>query len=126
MNKQSNHDSDDNEEKDENTDTNIVYPWNLIYPQRKETGLPVLSENGIYFAKLYFCGEWRTILIDDNIPMFDGKFLFPTIAESNEIWPRLLSKAILKFLILSNRLDDALCVPLIVELLTFNVFQQRH
>lgn len=96
----------------------IISPWNLIYPQNEETGLPKKSENRLYFIKLFFCGEWRSILIDDHVPMFNNKFLFPMIADSNEIWPQLLTKAILKFLILSNRLNDNLYPPLIIQLLT--------
>ena len=109
--------SEQNENKNDDND-NIRYPWNLIYPQSEETGLPIKSENNLYFVKLFFCGEWRSILIDDNVPMFDDKFIFPTIADSNEVWPQLLAKAILKFLILSNRLNEELYVPLIVQLLT--------
>ena len=107
---------DDNDD-DANADK-VIYPWNLIYPQRKDNKLPILSKNRSYFVKLFFCGEWRAILIDDSMPMFGGKLLFPNIADSNEIWPQLLTKAILKFLILSNRLNDELSVPLIVQLLT--------
>eukprot|EP01083_Nonionella_stella_P116263 345309_1 len=97
-----------------------IYPWNLIYPQSKETGLPTPSDNGLYFIKLFFCGQWRAVLIDDKVPMFDGKLLFPNIADTDELWPQLLTKAILKLLILSNRLMQDLCAPLIVQLLTAN------
>ncbi len=46
--------------------SDVLYPWNLIYPQTEETRLPNVSENGLYFIKLYFCGEWRAVLIDEN------------------------------------------------------------
>eukprot|EP01083_Nonionella_stella_P186602 683585_1 len=103
-----------------NSDVDPVYPWNLIYPQSKATGLPTPSGNGLYLIKLYFCGQWRAILIDDKVPMFEGKVLFPNIEDTNELWPQLLTKAILKLLILSNRLEQELSVPLIVQLLTAN------
>ena len=114
----SDNNSDDDQNEDNDNNNNKVYPWNLIYPQSEETGLPIKSKNGLYFVKLFFCGEWRSILIDDNVPMFDNKFLFPTISDSNELWPQLLTKAILKFLILSNRLNQEISIPFIVQLLT--------
>ena len=102
-----------------NTDNaNIQYPWNQIYHQHQDNGLPIVSSNGIYFVKLFFGVEWRSILVDDRVPIFEGKLIFPILSNSNEIWPQLLTKAILKLLILSNRLNGTLSVPLIIQMLT--------
>ena len=52
---------------------------------------------GKYAVKLFFMGCWRKVLVDDNIP-FDsfGRPLLPVSTNSLELWPLLLSKALLK------------------------------
>ena len=52
---------------------------------------------GKYAVKLFFMGCWRKVLVDDNVP-FDsfGRPLLPVSTNSLELWPLLLSKALLK------------------------------
>lgn len=52
---------------------------------------------GKYAVKLFFMGCWRKVLVDDNIP-FDalGRPLLPVSSNPLELWPLLLSKALLK------------------------------
>lgn len=52
---------------------------------------------GKYVVRLYFLGAWRRILVDDMIPVNEEKVpLLPRTTNNFELWPMLLSKALLK------------------------------
>eukprot|EP00002_Diphylleia_rotans_P019048 TRINITY_DN3688_c0_g1_i4.p1 TRINITY_DN3688_c0_g1~~TRINITY_DN3688_c0_g1_i4.p1 ORF type:complete len:1039 (+),score=229.46 TRINITY_DN3688_c0_g1_i4:56-3172(+) len=71
-------------------------PWDLIYPKGKD-GKPTINPAGKYIVKLYAFGAWRRITMDDRIPMsFEGNVLLPCSDHKSEIWPMILTKAILK------------------------------
>lgn len=47
--------------------------------------------------RLYFLGAWRRIVVDDMIPVDENKLpLLLRTANGHELWPMLLSKALLK------------------------------
>jgi hypothetical protein len=80
--------------KENNGDGNV--PWDNIYPKTKD-GLPLYNASGKYIVKLYWMGCWRKITIDDRIPIdSSGKALLVCSATPNEIWPLLITKALLK------------------------------
>ena len=66
-----------------------------IYP--KKNGMPIYNPNGHYIIKLYFMGNARRIDIDDKIPCsINGEYILPRCENLNQIWPALLTKALLK------------------------------
>ena len=66
-----------------------------IYPQ--SNGSPIYNPNGHYVIKLYFMGKARRIDIDDRMPCNqNGEFIFPRCEDLGELWPALLTKALLK------------------------------
>lgn len=66
-----------------------------IYPQKD--GFPIASASGKYWIKLYLMGKARLVEIDDLIPCNKNEdFIFPRCDRLDEIWPALLTKAILK------------------------------
>ena len=66
-----------------------------IYPQ--QNGSPIYNPNGHYAIKLYFMGKPRRIDIDDRMPCnTNGEFIFPKCEELCELWPALLTKALIK------------------------------
>lgn len=67
----------------------------LIYPQKD--GIPVYNPTGRYWVKLFHMGKFRKIEIDDRMPCskFD-EFLLPRSENIEELWPALLTKAIMK------------------------------
>ena len=78
------------------TDVNNHYSiFKRIYPQ--ENGVPVYNPKGIYWIKLYHFGKLRKIEIDDRMPTdkYD-KFYLPHCDNLDEIWPAILTKALLK------------------------------
>jgi Calpain family cysteine protease len=80
------------------------YLFELIHPQDKN-GFPIVSETGKYSIKLWICGAWRTVVVDDRIPL--DLFGRPLVAASRppQLWPILLSKAIFKVMATYQILD---------------------
>jgi hypothetical protein len=76
--------------------TDEMVLWDHIYPKGKD-GTPMYNASGKYMVKLFFLGAWRKITIDDRIPVDnEGKPLLICSSISNELWPLLLTKAVLK------------------------------
>jgi len=70
--------------------------WDHIYPKGKD-GMPTYNSSGKYIVKLYWLGNWRKITVDDSIPVdAKGRPLLIRSALQHELWPLILSKAIIK------------------------------
>jgi hypothetical protein len=70
------------------------YLFELIQPQ--SNGLPVISASGKYAVKLHIYDGWRTVIVDDRVPL--DLFGRPLVVATRpfQLWPILLSKALLK------------------------------
>jgi hypothetical protein len=70
------------------------YLFELIHPQ--SNGLPIVSDKGRYCVKLWILDTWRAVTVDDRIPLdLFGRPLF-VASRPLQLWPMLLSKALLK------------------------------
>lgn len=70
------------------------YLFELIHPQKDAR--PVSSPSGQYCVKLWILDCWRTVTIDDRMPL--DLFGRPLCVASRplQLWPMLLCKALLK------------------------------
>ena len=85
-------------------------PWSLIYSLNKPGGKehkPLVNPSGKYICKLFWCGKWRKIVVDDSIPCDeDGSPLLIVSDNQNEIWPLIISKETLEIFFGSFRSSD--------------------
>ncbi|KAJ3217012.1 hypothetical protein HDU67_008657 [Dinochytrium kinnereticum] len=71
-------------------------PWENLYPKAKD-GTPTYNPMGKYAVKLFWLGSWRRITIDDRIPVDEqGRPLVICSPAPHEMWPMLISKALVK------------------------------
>ena len=78
-----------------------------IYPQNKN-GVPQYNPSGLYWVKLYHMGKYRKIEIDDTFPVNKGTYenYFPLSEDKNEIWPLILTKALIKLYSYKYKCDN--------------------
>ena len=82
--------------------------FNCIYP-KDENNLPIYNPSGQYWIKLYHMGKFRKIEIDDLIPCNKNnnfETFFPECENYNEIWPFLITKALMKLYSYKYRNDN--------------------
>ncbi|XP_055338337.1 calpain-C-like [Paramacrobiotus metropolitanus] len=51
---------------------------------------------GLFRFRLWWCGEWTEVLVDDALPVVDGRLMFIQSQQTKQFWPSLLEKAYAK------------------------------
>lgn len=80
-----------NSEKDKNNFLKCIYP-------QDKSRVPQYNPSGLYWIKLYHMGKYYKIEIDDRFPVNKETYdnYFPQAENKNEIWPLILTKAVIK------------------------------
>ena len=82
---------------------NKPFLWEAIYPQDR-SGRPCYNPGGKYVVKVFFCGSWRRVQIDDRVPInARGQATIVFSRERRELWPFILAKAAYKVAHLAYR-----------------------
>eukprot|EP00854_Cymbomonas_tetramitiformis_P020311 gene20311-24322_t len=72
--------------------------WELISPKGPD-GLPAPSPSGKYWIRLYVMDTWRSVTVDDRMPVdLFGRPLLVNTTRPVMLWPLLLSKAVFKLM----------------------------
>lgn len=51
---------------------------------------------GVFRFRLWWCGQWLEVLVDDRLPTVNGRLAFLHTSHSEQMWPALLEKAYAK------------------------------
>ncbi|XP_028177174.1 calpain-C-like [Ostrinia furnacalis] len=51
---------------------------------------------GVFRFRLWWCGQWLEVLVDDRLPTVNGKLAFLQTSHTGQLWPALLEKAYAK------------------------------
>eukprot|EP01047_Picozoa_sp_COSAG01_P004185 COSAG01_NODE_135_length_24448_cov_154.590086_9_plen_1053_part_00 len=82
--------------------------WEAVYP-KNERGWPIVSETGMYAVKLWWDGAWRCVAVDDAVPVdVDGRSLMVHSVHAHELWPMLITKALLRAAVSRNAQPDSM------------------
>eukprot|EP00818_Percolomonas_sp_WS_P005362 CAMPEP_0117448768 /NCGR_PEP_ID=MMETSP0759-20121206/7579_1 /TAXON_ID=63605 /ORGANISM="Percolomonas cosmopolitus, Strain WS" /LENGTH=739 /DNA_ID=CAMNT_0005241181 /DNA_START=141 /DNA_END=2360 /DNA_ORIENTATION=- len=84
---------------------------NLFYPKQ-------FSERGVYSVRLFIEGKFQFVLIDDFLPIKNGRVIFAHSKDSSELWASLLEKAVAKVFGNYARLEQLKKMHLAFVLLT--------
>jgi hypothetical protein len=78
-------------------------PWEPLYPKSRDA-LPMFNSSGKYAVRLFWLGSWRKVFVDDKVPVEEsGRPLILSSPNIQELWPLLITKAILKLASTSYR-----------------------
>ena len=82
------------------------YLWELIYP-KGPNGMPAINPSGKYYVKCFVMDQWRTVVVDDRIPVDLFGRPLPVGIRPVQLWPLILSKAVIKLMVAYNVLDHS-------------------
>ena len=55
-----------------------------------------LNEWGVYEFRFFKHGQWKSVFVDDYLPLNEGQQIFSRCKDENEVWVSLMEKAYAK------------------------------
>lgn len=74
----------------------VLYSLKNLFYRVVPADQSVENSYGIFRFRLWWCGEWVEVLVDDRLPTINGKLAFLQPQKSNCFWASLLEKAVAK------------------------------
>ncbi|XP_068159077.1 calpain-C [Drosophila tropicalis] len=74
----------------------VVYSLRNLFYRVVPADQSLAKSLGIFRFRLWWCGEWVEVLVDDRLPTINGRLAFMQPQTSNCFWASLLEKAIAK------------------------------
>lgn len=77
-----------------------VVPADQGFGNGEPSGSPTSEYIGVFRFRLWWCGAWVEVLVDDRLPAVHGRLAFVQSRHSDQFWPALLEKAYAKWVII--------------------------
>lgn len=77
-----------------------VVPADQGFGNGEPSGSPTSEYAGVFRFRLWWCGAWVEVLVDDRLPAVHGRLAFVQSRHSDQFWPALLEKAYAKWVVI--------------------------
>ncbi|XP_055923272.1 calpain-C isoform X2 [Eupeodes corollae] len=74
----------------------VLYSLKNLFYRVVPADQSIENSHGLFRFRLWWCGEWVEVLVDDRLPTINGKLAFLQPQKSNCFWASLLEKAVAK------------------------------
>lgn len=74
----------------------VLYSLKNLFYRVVPADQSIENSHGLFRFRLWWCGEWVEVLVDDRLPTINGKLAFLQSSKTTSFWASLLEKAVAK------------------------------